>query len=169
MHEYRPEISLPKTSLQKIANIIGYVMFIGCTIYSLVNLAILPSEVPIHFNLAGEADGWGSKYVLLILPLIGLFSILALEAVEKRPHMHNYPAHINETNVHQFYGISVRTTNLVKNGVLLTFGLLQLEMVQSAKEASFAFGSLLLPLVLVAVFVPIVWHIYSMVQIKAPK
>jgi uncharacterized membrane protein len=169
MHEYRPEISLPKTTIQKITNIIGYSILIGCTIYSLVNIVTLPSEVPIHFNLAGEADGWGSKYVLLILPLIGLFSILALEEVEKRPYMHNYPAHINETNVRQFYAISIRTMNLVKNGLLLTFGLLQLEMVQSAKEANFALGSLLLPLVIVAVFVPIAWHIYSMVQIKAPK
>ncbi len=169
MYEYRPEISLPKTTFQKVANIIGYGIFIGSTIYSIISLATLPSEVPIHFNLAGEADGWGSKYVLLILPLIGLFSILALEAVEKRPHMHNYPQHINETNVHQFYGISIRTMNLVKNGMLLTFGLIQLEMVQSAKEASFALGSLLLPFVIVVVVTPIAWHIYSMMKIKAAK
>ena len=169
MYEYRPEISLPKTTFQKIANIIGYGIFIGSAIYSILSLPILPSEVPIHFNLAGEVDGWGSKYFLLILPIIGFFSILALEAVEKRPHIHNYPTHINETNVHQFYRISIRSMNLVKNGMLLTFGLLQLEMVQSAKEASFALGSLLLPLLLLAVFVPIAWHIYSIVQIKAPK
>ena len=126
-------------------------------------------KVPIHFNFAGEADGWGSKYVLLVLPLIGIVTVLALEAVEKRPHIHNYPHYVNETNVRQFYAVSVRTSNLIKNGTLLIFSLLQIEIVQSAKEAQFIFGSTLVGIILVALFVPIGWHIYSSIQLKPTK
>ena len=32
----------------------------------------LPAVVPVHFNIQGTADGYGSKQVLLLLPLLGL-------------------------------------------------------------------------------------------------
>jgi len=31
----------------------------------------LPDQIPIHYNLRGEADGWGSKAVLWLLPVMG--------------------------------------------------------------------------------------------------
>lgn len=165
MKEYRPEILLPKTTLQKVANVIGYGVFIIGILYSIVSLPTLPSVVPIHFNFAGEADGWGSKYVLLGLPFIGVVTVLALEAIEKRPHLHNYPHYLNEGNVRQFYAMSIRTLNLVKNGTLIIFGLMQIEIVQTAKEAQFTFGSLVI-IIVVALFIPIAWHIYSSIQLK---
>ena len=169
MKEYRPDITIPKSTLQKIANAVGYGVFVVGVLYSIVSLPTLPSEVPIHFNFAGEADGWGSKYVLLVLPLIGIVTVLALEALEKRPHFHNYPHYMNEANVRQFYAVSVRTSNLIKNGTLLIFGLLQIEIVQSAKEAQFIFGAILGGIVVVVLFVPIVWHFYSSFQLKPTK
>ena len=169
MREYRPEITLPKSTLQKIANAVGYGIFIVGVLYSFVSLTTLPSEVPIHFNFAGEADGWGSKYVLLVLPLIGIVTVLALEAVEKRPHIHNYPHYVNEANVRQFYEVSVRTSNLIKNGTLLIFGLIQIEIVQSAKEAPFTFGVTLGGIIALVLVVPIVWHLYSSIQLKPTK
>ena len=169
MKEYRPEITIPKSTLQKIANVVGYGVFIMGVLYSIVSLPTLPSEVPIHFNFAGEADGWGSKYALLVLPLIGIVTVLALEAVEKRPHIHNYPHYMNEANVRQFYEVSVRTSNLIKNGTLLIFGLIQIEIVQSAKSAPFTFGVTLGGIIAVVLFVPIVWHLYSSIQLKPTK
>ena len=169
MYEYRPKIAMPKTTLQKITNLIGYGLFIGSTVYSLFNLPGLPSQVPIHFNSFGEVDGWGSKYLLLLLPFIGIIIVLALEAVEKRPHMHNYPTHINESNVQQYYAISIRTSNLLKNAILVTFGLMQIEIVQSAQQENFMLGIILFAVIIVTVVAPIVWYIISIMKIKQNK
>jgi len=38
-----------------------------------VALVLFPERVPAHWNLAGEVDRWGSKYELLILPVVQLF------------------------------------------------------------------------------------------------
>ena len=38
----------------------------------------LPTEVAVHFGLNGEADRFGSKYELLLLPFIFLFVVLTL-------------------------------------------------------------------------------------------
>lgn len=40
-------------------------------------LQFMPDEIPMHYNISGEIDRWGSKYECLILPLaIVLFTIL---------------------------------------------------------------------------------------------
>ena len=42
-------------------------------LFTLAALVFLPERVPIHWNLAGEVDRWGSKYELLFLPALQLF------------------------------------------------------------------------------------------------
>ena len=166
MNPYRPVLQIPKTRLQTVANCIGYGLFVGSIIYVLIKLQSLPPQVPIHFNALGEEDGWGSKNVLLIFPFIALFLWLALEALEKNPHVHNYPSHINEANVQQFYSISIRTTNLMKNGILIFFSLLQLDIVFSAQQQSFTLGILLMIVLSIVIVVPIVTHIMSIRKIN---
>jgi uncharacterized membrane protein len=39
---------------------------------TLVMIQLLPDRVPIHFNAQGEADGWGSPWVLILTPLTNL-------------------------------------------------------------------------------------------------
>jgi len=42
---------------------------------TLAALFFLPERIPLHWNLAGEADRFGSKYMLLLLPLLQLFLV----------------------------------------------------------------------------------------------
>lgn len=58
-----------------------------------IALSVLPDTVPVHFDIYGVADRWGSKYELLVLPitvvlmqLIGDFSIRSnKKLIEKTP------------------------------------------------------------------------------------
>lgn len=47
----------------------------------------LPDTIPIHFNAKGEADGWGSKHQIYLLPTIlgavGLFVFLLMSNIQK--------------------------------------------------------------------------------------
>ena len=169
MKTYRPHLQLPKTTFQIWLNVISYTIFIGAIIYSVFQLATLPAEVPIHFNFAGEADGWGSKYILLVLPLIAIVMTVALEALEKHPQLHNYPERLNESNVNAFYRTSIRTLNVLKNGILLLFAFLQIEIILAAKESDFTFGLFLPIFIGIVTIVPIVWHLISISKIKQYK
>lgn len=40
----------------------------------------LDERVPIHFNLLGSPDGYGSKYVLLTLPIVSVLLFLGLKS-----------------------------------------------------------------------------------------
>lgn len=148
--------------LLRVTNLIGYGTFILVTVYALFILPDLPQQVAVHFNMAGEADNWGSKYILLLMPVIVLFMALAMEAVEKHPEWHNYPASKTKENEQAMYNISQRTINLVKNAILLIFSLLQLEMIRSATTENTSIGAAFFVLLLVVVVAPIVWHFASM-------
>ena len=49
----------------KVVNLILIMIVLAST---LIAIAFLPDIVPMHFDIHGEADRWGSKYELLILP-----------------------------------------------------------------------------------------------------
>ena len=36
-------------------------------------LTVAPDEIPVHYNIHGEIDRWGSKYEFLVFPFISLF------------------------------------------------------------------------------------------------
>lgn len=61
-----------------IIEIISYVIMIGCFGGAIYNISISPEEVPIHYNLQGEIDGYGSPYTYLVLPLIMFFTNVML-------------------------------------------------------------------------------------------
>ena len=46
-------------------------------------MMFMPEQVPIHYNIAGEADSIGSKYVYYIFPAFGLLMVLILSLCER--------------------------------------------------------------------------------------
>lgn len=62
---YSPWIDVLTFSLM--VGMIGYVFF---------SYSKLPVEIPIHFNLAGEADGWGHKGTLFGLIVLHIHAVL---------------------------------------------------------------------------------------------
>lgn len=115
MFPKRPQIHIEKTTLEKIANIIGIASIVAMVLYIAFNWSALPDDVPIHFNVAGEVDGWGSKWNMLFLPIITIALYIFMEVIEKKPHTHNYPAHLTEQNAARFYKESCQILNLTKN------------------------------------------------------
>ena len=55
-----------------------------CTAGSVVLTLLSPDRVPMHYNLAGEVDRFGSRYENLLLPLVTVASGACLAAAAKR-------------------------------------------------------------------------------------
>lgn len=55
-----------------------FAIMIGMIGYSIFYYGKLPDEIPIHFNMAGEADGWGGKGSIFGLILINFHSVVLL-------------------------------------------------------------------------------------------
>src|SRR5699024_10967270 len=53
-----------------------FAIMIGMIGYVLFSYGSLPDEIPIHFNMAGEADGWGNKGTIIGLIFINFHVIM---------------------------------------------------------------------------------------------
>src|SRR5690625_5755649 len=49
-----------------------------------VRYAALPDQIPVHFNLAGEPDGWGSRSSILVLAGTGLVLVVGTDRKSTR-------------------------------------------------------------------------------------
>lgn len=150
MNERRPKLNIPKTKSEWIWDIIGYTFYFGSLIFLIIVWDDLPSEVPAHYNAAGEVDRLGSKWELLILSGVGLLLLLMMQLFEKFPEWHNYSRKFNETNAEIFYLASRKLINQLKNISLIVFALILYSSVSIALEWSKGFGMLIFPLLVVS-------------------
>lgn len=81
----------------------------------------MPDSIPQHFNFKGEADGWGGKAGLLLMPVMGVFLYAILTVLSRFPHVFNYPWAITEANARRQYTISRQMLSVVKLDLVATF------------------------------------------------
>lgn len=122
-------------------------------------------EVPAHFNAVGEVDRWGSKYEILILPVIAIILTFFMELIERYPHVHNYPERLCEANVHAFYLNSRQMLNYMKNIISVLFAFLVYESIGISDGENDTLG-LPFALLLIALFAVIIWKIIVSTKIK---
>ena len=46
------------------------ILLIGTLIYLIVRWNALPEQIPVHYNAAGEIDGWGGKGMVWLFVVI---------------------------------------------------------------------------------------------------
>lgn len=162
----RPKIKIPKTKSEWIFDIIGYSFYLGSIIFLIFIWGALPKEVPAHYNALGEIDRWGSKWELLVLPGVGAFILVLMQILERFPEIHNYPKRFNKANAKQFYLISRKLINQLKNICLVIFSLILFESVSIALGWSDGFGVVFLPITIIVLGLPIVIVIIRYKKIK---
>lgn len=82
---------------------------LAMSVVLLASYPSLPETIPIHFNVAGKADGWGPRSAILML--VGVFTVLAsaITWLSFRPHLFNYPVEVTEENAQAVYREGERT------------------------------------------------------------
>ena len=165
-HMYRPIINLPKTKREKVWDYIGGGVFLASIALIFVLWGEIPDEIPGHFNGLGEVDRWGSKFELFILPCIGLFLWIMMSLLEKAPHMHNYPARLNESNVEKFYLNSRKALNEIKNVCLIMFAILIFQIIKVSLGKLQSLGWWFTPLLIIGMVAFIIKAIITSSKIK---
>ena len=68
----------------------------GFVVASLVQAArmyrFLPARIPIHFGFRGEPDGWGSRGMIWLLPIISVLMVAFLSVIPMIPSERPAPA-----------------------------------------------------------------------------
>ena len=79
----------PTTLWQRILGILSPVVLLGSIVFILIRFPSLPAQIPMHYNAAGEIDGYGSRLTLLLMPAIGLVLDGSIVLAERFPKSWN--------------------------------------------------------------------------------
>lgn len=162
MKTNRPIISVPLEPMDLIIDFISVTIIIIMIAFTYITYSELPETIPVHFNGKGEADGFGNKATLWIMPAISLVMFVGLFMLNKYPHIHNYMVNITEENALKNYRFSTRVLRIVNFLCVVLFGYIQYAIISGTKNGTATLGSWFLPIVIgFSVVLPIILIIYQ--------
>ncbi len=157
MSNQRPRIKIPYQPIDIIIEMLSITLLLLMIIYIITEYANLPEIIPTHFNAKGEADGFGSRITLWIVPSIASIMYIGMFFLSKYPHLHNYMVNITEENALKNYRFSTRMVRIVNLFAVILMTYIAFYIVNKAKGIEFELGSLFLPIVIgFSIVLPIV-------------
>ena len=125
----------------------------------------LPARIATHFNAAGQPDGWGTPGMLWLLPVVAAVIYMLITLVGRYPGAFNFPMRTTPAARRQLEGVALNLIGWLKVEVIGLFAWIQYETVHFARLGQGTLPTLFLPVVIVAVWGTIGWHIVAMRRI----
>jgi hypothetical protein len=113
-----------RTVYDKILEIISLSGLVWCCYPLLFYNRLNGVLIPIHYNLAGEIDGWGGRCFLWIIPLIALVFYVGLSIFERYYKRADYPFKMTEKNANHLYRQRLQLSRHLKVFSVLIFAYL---------------------------------------------
>ncbi len=113
-----------KSNFYKITTAICFLLLAAVTIFVLIRWPQIPDEIPIHYNFAGEADGYGGKGALILLMAVSWACFITITISGRFPDKWNMPVEVTEENKSRLYAITRAMLEAIKVLTTLLFILL---------------------------------------------
>ena len=155
----RPKIKLEFTTFDKTLEILGWTSLLAIWALIIANYTNLPEVVPIHYNVSGQADRFGAKGNVLILPIIATAIFIGLTILNKFPHVFNYPTNITVDNALRQYTNATRMMRYLKFIIVAIFGLIVFQTFRNVYGQTNGLGVWFLPLTLALIFIPLTYFV----------
>ena len=159
-----PKITIEKENIDSIIELIGIIsiiLLIGIPMYYYNSL---PDTIPIHFNGSGEADGFGKKVMIWVLPVIGLVTYIGMTLINNNPHTFNYAVKITAENAERQYRIATKFMRILNTVIACVFAYLTYASIQVALENQSGLGTYFFIIFLLIFFVPTGFALYKSVK-----
>lgn len=164
--EERPRIKIELTITDKVFEVLGWFAVLAIWIITIASYSGLPNTIPIHYNGAGQVDGFGEKESILILPLMATITFVVLTILNKFPHIFNYLNKITKENALEQYTNGTRMIRYLKFVIVIVFGLIEFKIIQNATEHTSGLGVWFLPLTLGLIFIPMIYFMVKQFKTK---
>ncbi|MDH5609258.1 MAG: DUF1648 domain-containing protein [Cyclobacteriaceae bacterium] len=126
----RPKIEIKRTRFDFFLEIVAVCAVLVGILFPSLSYRELPTQVPVHFDFTGVADGYGHKSFLLLLMGIELLLFLLLFFVARYPHHFNYPVRITQENARHQYRNAVLLVRSMNAVICVFYSFLTTRLVQ---------------------------------------
>lgn len=124
----------------------------------------LPDRIPTHFEMAGNANGWGSPAVLLLLPVVAVGLYLTITVVSRFPMAFHYPVRVMPVNLPRVQDLTLDMVTWLKAELACLFVALQWWMIHAARSGDGRLPALLVPGFLVLIFATVGWYLVAVIR-----
>lgn len=124
----------------------------------------LPARIPLHFDSAGHANGWGTPGMLWFMPVVVTVVYALMSWVTRHPQAFNYPVRVTPANRPCLQNLTLTLIAWIQAEIACLFAWIQYATIASARRG----GSTLSPRVIFAailvVWITIGWYVVTMVR-----
>ena len=101
------------TVVDRILEMASLVLAVFLIVLAVALYRYLPEQIPIHFNAAGEPDGWGGKSFIYALPALGVATMAICSVAAYNYKMVNLPFRLNPACLPQQVTLIGRMTRII--------------------------------------------------------
>jgi uncharacterized membrane protein len=152
--ETRPKINLLLSPFDNKLELTSKIFLVVMWAFTLYSFLKLPTTIPTHFSASGQADDYGNKLTLLILPILATIIYFSLTQLNKYPHIFNYMTKITDDNAQKQYTIATRMLRFLKLAILVIFSLIILFTYLTTIGVTNGLGFWFLPLAFGLLLIP---------------
>jgi hypothetical protein len=162
----RPKITIERTQSDVLIDLLSVFLLIGLWAIVFYSIFDLPDIIPMKFDSSGAVTSSGSKFAILILPIISTITYIKLRALNNYPHTFNYAVKITEENALVQYTAATKMLRSVNFAVVWVMFVLVLQIIGSAKGFLIIPHWLLMMIIIASVFIPIGYYMSKSLRNK---
>ncbi len=160
----RPRIKIPFDSVDLVLEAITGILLLATWVIVIVKYPEMSETIPIHYDIGGNIDGYGSKVTIFILPIISTILYVGLLILNKYPHKFNYPTKITEKNAERQYRAASKLIRFLKLSIIILFLLLSIDSIYDSGGEVSLFGIWFIPITAFSVFIPLLVYAFLYVR-----
>ncbi|HTO37723.1 MAG TPA: DUF1648 domain-containing protein [Brumimicrobium sp.] len=162
----RPRIKIVPSSIDKLIDLLAWILLALIWVYIFMNYATLPDVIPTHFDAGGTADDFGAKETIFLISFVITALFTGLSILIRYPHTFNYPITLTEENTSKNYALATRLIRLMKLMLTIIFALIIWKTIAISKGELEELGTWFLPGILGLIFLPTVWYLITVRRIN---
>lgn len=167
--EDRPKIKIKQTRIDYVIEALGIFLLALLWFVAIWHYPDLPETIPVHYNLAGEADGFGEKKNIFLLPIIGTVQYVVISFLQEYPHLFNYWGKISPENAKKQYTNAVRTIACLKCAMILLFLVINYQTVRVAMGKTEGLGTWFSPVGIGLILLLVGYSLVQSYRLKKQK
>lgn len=152
------------TMFQKILFYFSVLILIIPIFYIIIMWSSIPSQIPSHFDAAGQADAWNSKTSIIVLIVIQIILFIIMTLSLMMPKAWNFPVKLTENNAPAAYRMTRSMLCWMTLIINLLFSYIDVQSIRCA-----ALGVWFLPVTLGVIAAIIIYYIIRIVRLTASR
>lgn len=162
-NEERPVLKIKLTLADKISEIAGWIILSLLWAFLILNFTSISDTIPVHYNIAGKSDGFGSRMTIFFMPTLSTILFVGMTFLNNYPHIFNYPSRITIQNAERQYTIATKLIRYLKLIIVITFSFITFQIANEQQKGS---GIWFIPVFIGLIYIPLFYAIIKLFKAK---